>query len=109
MPVHGRDVGGRRKRQAPERTAGRPKRERDQSDHASQQMQRVRHRENVEEAAARIRSEEEPLSAELEPSDDLPDEKKDSQDCCDRPPMAEARIVSRAEALARVDERETAA
>src|SRR5215472_11496416 len=104
MPVHRAHFRRRAGRQTMRWAKQNPR----ESQHATKQMQAVRSRENVKEAAARIRGKEKSCGSELLPSDSLADQKEDSENRRDAPPVPESLLVVGFEKFARVNQRETA-
>src|ERR1700685_4679135 len=97
MPVHRCDFGRSRLRQSVRRSKQYPR----QRQNSTQQVQAVRGRKNVKEAAARIGREKKPRGGKLSPGDDLTREKEHAEHRGDAPPVAEAVLVIRSEAAAR--------
>src|SRR5271156_1984874 len=104
MPVHGSNFRGRAARQA----VRWPESDVQQSEYAAEEMQPVRGSEDVEKAAGRIRRQKKPRRCKLPPGDYLADQKENSEDGGDAPPVAETGLVMLQEAATRVRQRKTA-
>src|SRR5450755_3425878 len=104
MPVHRNHFGGRTFRQP----MGWPESDIQEREDSADKVHAVRSGENVEKAAGRIRREKNASGCELTPSDYLANQKKNSENRGDAPPVAKACVVVGEKARAGASERETA-
>src|SRR5277367_5167532 len=104
MPVHRNHFGGRTFRQP----MSRPESDIQEREDSADKVQAVRGSENIEKAAGRVGCEKNARGCKLTPGDYLAEQKEDSENGGDAPPVTKARVVVCEKARAGASEGEAA-